>query len=143
MQPYRMDGPSRMNQQAVTAAARAAWETLEGRVFLSVTPSDASFPKQWAMAATNASAAWDTTTGSRSVVVADIDTGVDYRHIDLYENIWINQAEIPSAVRKGLADIDADNRITFVDLNDGANDGAFGVNDMNGNGRIDGDDLLY
>jgi subtilisin family serine protease len=33
-----------------------------------------------------------TVSGSTRVVVAVIDTGVDYRHADLYTNIWINQA---------------------------------------------------
>ena len=34
--------------------------------------------------------------GSPDVVVAIIDTGVDYNHIDLRNNIWINSAEIPN-----------------------------------------------
>ena len=33
--------------------------------------------------------------GSPDVVVAVIDTGVDYNHLDLRNNIWINSAEIP------------------------------------------------
>ena len=33
--------------------------------------------------------------GSPDVVVAVIDTGVDYNHLDLRNNIWINPAEIP------------------------------------------------
>ncbi len=34
--------------------------------------------------------------GSKDVVVAVIDTGVDYNHIDLRSNIWINSGEIPN-----------------------------------------------
>ena len=33
--------------------------------------------------------------GSPDVVIAIIDTGVDYNHLDLRNNIWVNPAEIP------------------------------------------------
>ena len=34
--------------------------------------------------------------GSSDVVIAVIDTGVDYNHLDLRNNIWTNSAEIPN-----------------------------------------------
>lgn len=37
--------------------------------------------------------------GSSDVVVAVIDTGVDYNHLDLRNNIWVNIAEIPNNKR--------------------------------------------
>jgi len=73
-------------------------------------------------------------------VVGVIDTGIDPLHPDLYLNVWINQKEIPA----GLAtDQDGDGVITFRDLNvkSGANY-VNAVSDVNGNGRIDADDIL-
>jgi subtilisin family serine protease len=42
----------------------------------------------WGMKRVGASATWNIQRGSRSIVVADIDTGVDYNHEDLRHNMW-------------------------------------------------------
>jgi subtilisin family serine protease len=40
--------------------------------------------------------AWETSTGSSDIVVAVIDTGIDYTHEDLNSNVWINPGEVPA-----------------------------------------------
>src|SRR5581483_1256887 len=64
-----------------------------------------------------------------------------YTDPDLYLNIWLNPGEIPAGLRANLADSDNDGLITFHDLNASANAGY--VSDLNGNGYIDGGDLLH
>ncbi len=109
------------------------------------TPNDPDYPQQWDMNNSsdtdiNAPQAWNFGTGKRTILAAVTDTGIDYKHSDLYLNVAINQGEIPAALRASLVDVDGDGRITFVDLNAPAN-AAF-VTDRNGNGYIDAGDLL-
>ncbi len=69
-------------------------------------PSDPRFEELWGMDNTgqtggaeeadiDAPEAWDVTTGDGDIIVAVIDTGVDYRHPDLVDNIWTNPSEVP------------------------------------------------
>lgn len=63
---------------------------------LLLTPNDPSFTAtgMYGLGRIAAPSAWDLTTGSSNVVVADIDTGMLYTHQDLAANAWINTAEI-------------------------------------------------
>jgi subtilisin family serine protease len=116
-------------------------------------PNDTDYGELWGLNNTgqwfgtpgadiSAEKAWDLTRGSATTVVGVIDTGIDYKHPDLYANVWINQAEIPSDRRANLADFDGDGIISFYDLNDARNQGRGKITDINGNGVIDGGDLL-
>jgi len=59
-------------------------------------PNDPSYELEWGFSAIGAPAAWDISKGDPNVVIAVIDTGVDYRHPDLTDNIWHNPKEIPN-----------------------------------------------
>lgn len=67
------------------------------------TPNDPGFSRQWNLKKIGAEALWNISTGSRDVIVAVIDSGVDYAHPDLRNNIWINTAE-----QNGLPGVDDD-----------------------------------
>lgn len=84
-------------------------------------PSDFEFRRQWGLNNTGqtggvpgadirALEAWAVTVGSSNVVVAIIDTGIDYFHPDLEANIWVNPGEIPG---NGLDD-DGNGRVDDV-----------------------------
>jgi hypothetical protein len=72
-------------------------------VSICATPGDPSYGRQWSLAKIHAPEAWDTCQGDNEVVVAIIDTGVDYNHRDLQGNLWVNEAE-----QQGVPGVDDD-----------------------------------
>ena len=77
-------------------------------------PNDPMFPEQWAFdnvgqtggtedADIDAPEAWDLETGDPGIIVAVADTGIDYTHPDLVDNMWVNTAEL-----NGSPDVDDD-----------------------------------
>ncbi len=69
-------------------------------VFASATiPNDPAFQQLWGLHQNkdrdiDAPEAWDLGQGSSNIVVAVIDTGIDYNHEDLSDNMWRNPGEI-------------------------------------------------
>ncbi len=70
-------------------------------------PNDPMFAEQWALnnvgqnggkqkADIGALEAWAKTKGTKKVVVAVLDTGVDYNHSDLKSNMWNRPASVPA-----------------------------------------------
>jgi thermitase len=57
-------------------------------VHIEVSPNDPLYSIQWSLQKINAPQAWDINTGSYSVIVAVADTGVDYNHRDISNNMW-------------------------------------------------------
>lgn len=78
---------------------------------IQLTPNDPSFSYLWGLHNTgqrilgqeglpdadiDAPEAWDIFTGDPNIIIAVIDTGVDYTHPDLAANMWVNTREIPN-----------------------------------------------
>ena len=64
------------------------------------TPNDSQYGQQWFLPQINADSSWDLwdisggiTPGDESVLLASVDTGVDWDHPDLRDNIWNNLGE--------------------------------------------------
>lgn len=66
-------------------------------------PDDTLYLQQWAHQNTQAEAGWDVERGDPGVIIAIIDTGVDYNHEDLADNIWRDPEGNPG---KDFVDID-------------------------------------
>ncbi|GAC1445980.1 MAG: hypothetical protein NVSMB56_01020 [Pyrinomonadaceae bacterium] len=99
-------------------------------------PNDPQFSDQWALQNTGANdgkegadisalKAWTKTTGSEKVVVAVLDSGVDYTHPDLIANIWHRPANVAAYHDEQLGDVDDErgfNAAYFADDEDSADD---------------------
>jgi subtilisin family serine protease len=77
-----------------------------GYLPLPVIPNDEYFPEQWPLnnsgqfngmpdADIDALEAWEIEKGDSDIVIASVDSGVDYYHEDLADNIWTNNDETP------------------------------------------------
>lgn len=110
-------------------------------VTASLTPNDTAFTDGtlWGLRNTGASGgvvgadigavgAWDITTGNTNIVVAVIDTGVNYLHQDLVSQMWLNPGEFPN---NGIDD-DGDG---YVDNVHGINAVTNGGDPMDDNGH--------
>jgi len=75
----------------------------------------------WGLKKIQAPAAWGYSTG-KGVVVAVVDTGVDYNHLDLRTNLWINPGE----------DLNHNGAIDSKDLNGVDDDGDGLIDDLRG-----------
>ncbi|MBN1637822.1 MAG: S8 family serine peptidase [Ignavibacteriales bacterium] len=85
---------------------------------LDILPNDSLLDNQWGLFRVNAPQAWDITKGDSNIIIVIIDTGIDYEHPDLKNNLYINKLE----------DLNNNGILDAFDLN--------GVDD-DGNGFID------
>jgi subtilisin family serine protease len=84
--------------QAAVAALRSDPDVISAQedkvVKVSFTPNDPMYSQLWGMTAIRAGTAWDTAKGA-GVTVAVVDSGIDYNHPDIVDNMWSNPLEIP------------------------------------------------
>jgi len=103
-----------------------------------ILPRDPQFNDQWALANSgqrggkkgadiSATLAWTTTTGSDNVVVAVLDTGVDYNHEDLTENMWRRPEKMEPYHDNELGTIDDENGFNAIDGTDPMDDNGHGT----------------
>ena len=105
-------------------------------------PNDPRWSSLWYLEKIEADVAWDLwdiaggeEPGSRSIVLASIDTGVMYTHPDLEANAWVNQAEIPSSIFDDV-DADDDGVVTAVEV-------LAYLSDYNSSGTVNLQDALH
>ena len=132
-------------------------------------PNDPMSNTQCSLNSVKATSAWDfwdipsgLVPDGSEVLMASVDTGVDYTHPDIQDNSWINQAEIPEFMAETGLDSNGDgivsasevvewmvdnnigdlNQDGFVNLRDAVSDGSpfEDFEDNDGNGYVD--DLL-
>ena len=97
-------------------------------LYINEIPNDLGFKRQYAHKKMQSQEAWDYATGNREVVVAVIDTGINYNHPDIQPNYWYNQGEL------GTDSQGNDKRTNGVD-----DDGNGYVDDFRGWDFADGD----
>ena len=100
------------------------------------TPNDPLFSQQTHLSVIKAAEAWSIVKGNKSTIIGIVDSGVDWRHDDLRENIWQNLGEDADGDGHTIEFIDGEWVLDPGDLN--------GVDDDNQDGDPDTfiDDLI-
>ncbi len=94
---YRLQYPNAITAREVARSFNAedfAYIEPDYEVHTTLLSNDPSLDSQWAHEKVDSADAWDITRGSDKVIVAILDSGVDYSHPDLAGNMWTNSGEI-------------------------------------------------
>lgn len=94
--------------------------------------NDPAISQAWGLKKSDAARAWSVTKGSRDIVVAVIDTGIDVKHEDLAGNLWKNPGETGADAKgrdKATNGIDDDGN--------GLVDDVYGWNFVSNNNKLD------
>ncbi|KYG70091.1 S8 family peptidase [Bdellovibrio bacteriovorus] len=94
--------------------------------------NDPAISQAWGLKKSDAARAWSVTKGSRDIVVAVIDTGIDIKHEDLKGNLWKNPGET------GLDAQGRDKATNGIDDDgNGFVDDVYGWNFVSNNNKLD------
>lgn len=74
----------------------------------------------------NLFAAWERATGTPNIIVSVVDGGIDVKHVDLKDNLYVNEAEL-----NGRPGVDDDGNGYIDDI--------YGYNFVSGNGKVSAD----
>jgi subtilisin family serine protease len=96
------------------------------RRFVNYQPNDPMLSSQYMHEIIQSEKAWDLTTGSKTIKIGVIDSGIDSTHPDLRNNLWMNPGEDYANGAPGYNGIDDDQ--------DGYVDNYFGINAVDGSG---------
>lgn len=91
IEAFVLDIPQLTTQKMVTlfrASPMFEWAEPDFVVREMKDPNDDLYSELWALRKIKAPSAWDTTTGSHTIVVAVIDSGIYLAHTDLVGNLW-------------------------------------------------------
>ena len=120
-------------------------------------PNDPSYDQQCSMSSVKADKAWDIWNipegiipEGQEVLLASVDTGVDYTHPDLKASLWVNQAELPEWSLEAGIDLNGDGYVSSTEIEefliiegmDNNADGEVNLRDLvcEGSGFLDGFD---
>lgn len=97
---FKMTAPRATQPQLVNWASKQGAQSINVNAVrqFQKTPNDPLYgdTSNWAFPKISADRAWDTGTGLKSTIVAVLDSGVDYNHVDLAANMWRNPNEVPA-----------------------------------------------
>jgi subtilisin family serine protease len=147
---YVVELPAGSDVVAAAAALRGQPGVLVAEpdvlVYPALVPDDPQYSQQYHLPLISAPQAWNIATGSSSVVIAIIDSGVDLDHPDLAGKIWVNTDEVPGNGRdddhNGYVDdwrgwdFDGNNNDPNPSPDGVDDDGKYGADDEAGHGTL-------
>lgn len=90
---FPMDAPLKTIRKGLSVCQDILHVTLNYYGVLSGTPNDTHWQNQWALKKIEMENAWDITKPNSEILVGIMDSGIDYTHEDLIDNIWQNLGE--------------------------------------------------